>query len=102
MITYREFINAIKSLKSLYKTILPRTLSFKEVLLTSKAESQFTLTDSQVDDFGLFRYEMNSIFNQHHFKDEKPCDRFMGMYPLSKTETGKQIKDLEESRRMDY
>jgi hypothetical protein len=39
LITYREFINAIKSLKSLYKTILPRTLSFKEVLITRKAES---------------------------------------------------------------
>ena len=32
LITYREFINAIKALKTLQKTILPRTLSFKEVL----------------------------------------------------------------------
>lgn len=32
LITYKEFKTAIKSLKSLHKTILPRTLSFKEVL----------------------------------------------------------------------
>ena len=28
LITYREFINAVKSLDSLYKSILPRTLAF--------------------------------------------------------------------------
>ena len=38
LITYREFISAIKNLKSLYKTILPRTLSFKEVLTSRKSE----------------------------------------------------------------
>jgi len=32
LITYREFINAIKALKSLYKRILPRTLAFRDVL----------------------------------------------------------------------
>mmetsp|Transcript_5833 Transcript_5833/g.9338 ORF Transcript_5833/g.9338 Transcript_5833/m.9338 type:complete len:248 (-) Transcript_5833:650-1393(-) len=102
LITYREFINAIKSLKSLYKTILPRTLSFKEVLLTRKAESQFNLTDSHVDDFGMFRYEMNSILNKHQFEDEKYSERFMGRFPLCKTEAGKQIKDVEESKRLEY
>ena len=34
LITFREYIHAIQSLKTLHKTILPRTLSFKEVLLT--------------------------------------------------------------------
>ena len=88
LITYREFINAIKSLKSLYKTILPRTLSFKEVLMSRKQESQFTLSDTHIDDFGMFRYELNSIFKNHQFKDETQSDLFMGRHPLSKDETG--------------
>lgn len=29
LITYREFMNAVKGLDSLYKSILPRTLSFQ-------------------------------------------------------------------------
>lgn len=102
LITYKEFINAIRSLKSLHKTILPRTLSFKEVLLTRKSESQYTVCDTHLDDFGMFRYEMNSIFNKHQFEDEKGSERFMGRNPLSKTEAGKQIKDLEEGRRAEY
>lgn len=65
LITYREFITAIKSLKNLYKTILPRTLSFKEVLRTQKKESELFVSKSHLDDFGMFRYEINSIFRKH-------------------------------------
>lgn len=43
LITYKEFITAIKNLKQLYKTILPRTLSFREVLHTRKNEQSFEL-----------------------------------------------------------
>jgi hypothetical protein len=102
LITYREFVNAIKSLKSLYKTILPRTLSFEEVLKTRKSEQEFTLSETQVDDFGMFRYEMNSIVNQHYFVNEQQCERFMGMHPLSKTKNGKQIKNLDEVKKQEY
>ena len=65
LITYREFINAIKALKSLYKRILPRTLAFKDVLLCHRSESNFELSDTNVDDFAMFRYEINSIFKHH-------------------------------------
>lgn len=62
MITYKEFINAIKSADKLYKNILPRTLSFKEVLLAQKAEPVYTLSQIDSDNFAMFRYELNSIF----------------------------------------
>jgi hypothetical protein len=91
LITYREFITAIKSLKNLYKTILPRTLSFKEVLRTQKKESELFVSKSHLDDFGMFRYEINSIFKKHQFLDDNDphCDLYMGRHPLSKTDTGK-------------
>jgi len=89
LITYREFIQAIKSLKNLHKTLLPRTLSFKEVLMTQKYESEFQVSDTHLDDFGMFRYEINSIFKKHQFTDETDSDLFMGRHPLSKTLSGK-------------
>lgn len=65
LITYKEFINAIKSADKLYKNILPRTLSFKEVLLVDKSEPIYTMSDTHADNFAMFRYELNSIFRQH-------------------------------------
>lgn len=65
LITYREFIKAIKALTTLYTRILPPTLSFKDVLMTKKTESEFTITDTYADDFAMFRYEINSIFKMH-------------------------------------
>jgi hypothetical protein len=94
LITYREFIKAIKGLKSLYRRILPPTLSFKDVLMTKKMESEFTVTDTHADDFAMFRYEINSIFKMHQFKDETHSELIMGRNPLSKTGRGQQIKDL--------
>lgn len=69
--------------------ILPRTLSFREVLATQKFESAFFVTDTCIDDFAMFRYELNTIFNVHQYEDEKPSDLFMGPHPLSKTRDGK-------------
>ena len=63
MITYREFIGAIRSLNRI--KILPRTLSFREVLGTQKYESAFFVTDTNLDDFAMFRYELNTIFKRH-------------------------------------
>lgn len=101
LITYREFIKATRSLKSLYRRILPRTLAFKDVLRSRKTEAEFAVYDSHADDFAMFRYEINSIFKQHQYKDETPCDLFGGRHPLSKTSLGTQIKDLHENEKKD-
>lgn len=67
---------------------MPPTLSFKDVLMTKKTEGEFTVTDTYADDFAMFRYEINSIFKMHQFKDEKPNELIMGRNPLSKTGKG--------------
>jgi hypothetical protein len=64
--------------------ILPRTLSFNEVLGTEKYETAYYLNDTQVDDFAMFRYELNTIFNFHQFEEEGNSELFMGPNPLSK------------------
>ena len=102
MITYREFINAIKALKSLYKRILPRTLSFRDVLQCQKSEDLHVLSDTNVDDFAMFRYEINSIFKLHQFKDETPSELFGGRNPLSKTKMGKQFRDLDDNSKQQF
>ena len=89
LITYREFINAIKSDNLLYKNILPRTLSFKEVLSARKFEPVYSMSDMHADNFAMFRYELNSIFRQHQFQNEVKTELYMGRNPLSKTDTGK-------------
>lgn len=101
LITYREFIKATRNLKSLYKRILPRTLAFKDVLKCRKTEGEFHVTDTNADDFAMFRYEINSIFKQHQFKDETPCSLFGGRYPLSKTSMGVQIRELHDNEKKD-
>ena len=68
MITYREFINAVRGLKErLYESLLPRTLSFIDVLKTIKVEHKYEIADTHVDDFVMFRYELNGIFKKHHY-----------------------------------
>ena len=103
MITYKEFISAIKSADKLYENILPRSLSFREVLKARKSEPIYYMSDSHADNFAMFRYELNSIFRQHQFIDEDRTDRFMGKNPLSKDRNGKQLKDiLEDNQKMKY
>lgn len=65
LITYWEFINAIKALKELHPKILPRTLSFRDVLNITKTETEFHVSDTNMDDFAMFRYEINSIMKLH-------------------------------------
>lgn len=70
---------------SLYKTLLPRTLSFADVLDSTPEEKVYVVSDCNLDDFYMFRYELNSIFNQHLYKGEKIKDLFLlGQKPLSK------------------
>ena len=69
LVTYREFMTALRNgLKnSLYKTLLPRTLSFADVLKSVPKEKEYEISDVQLDDFYMFRYELNSVFQQHLF-----------------------------------
>lgn len=48
LITYREFMQALKSMKddSLYKNLLPRTLSFEEVLKSKPEEEEYEVCDT--------------------------------------------------------
>lgn len=74
---------------------MPRTLSFREVLCTKKYETAFYVSDTSIDDLAMFRYELNTVFNQHKYEDEPDSELFMGPNPLSKVE-GKQIRNLDE------
>jgi len=63
LITYREFMQALRSLKgTLYKTLMPRTMSFMDVLNSAPIEKTYEISDIAQDDFYMFRYEMNTIF----------------------------------------
>ena len=58
--------------------------------MSAKGETNFVLSDTNAFDFAMFRYEINSIFKHHQFKDEdEKSDAFMGPNPLSKTKQGK-------------
>ena len=48
LITYREFMQALKGMKddTLYKNLLPRTLSFEDVLRTQAVEEEYTISDT--------------------------------------------------------
>jgi len=95
LITYREFVSALRSLKeTLYKKILPRTLSFADVLSSVPIEEEFTISDLHVDDFYMLRYELQTIFKKHMFADEKKSDNFLlGKHPLSKL-NGAPVKEI--------
>lgn len=70
LITYKEFMSAIKGQDRLCERILPRTLSFLEVLSVDPQENKYEISDMQIDDFYMFRYELHTIFKQHQFRDE--------------------------------
>lgn len=63
LVTYREFMIALRGLKnSLYQNLLPRTLSFTEVLASAPVEKDYTISDTSIDDFYMFRYELGALF----------------------------------------
>ena len=43
LISEKEFIHAIKGIKNLYRKMIPRTLIFKEVLLTAQIDEEFNI-----------------------------------------------------------
>lgn len=100
LITYREFMTALKSLKdTLYKKLIPRTLAFSEVLQSRPYEETYEISDVAYDDFMMFRYEMQTIFEKHKYTDEKRNDPFLlGSHPLSKR-NGRMIKDMREDEK---
>lgn len=53
------------------------------MLSVKKQEDEYSISDVFVDDFVMFRYELNSIFRKHHFTDHDPSERFGGRHPLS-------------------
>ena len=96
LVTYREFMSALRSgLKNtLYKNLLPRTLSFADVLESKPYEKEYNISDVQLDDFYMFRYELNSVFQQHLFQGEKSnSDFLLGKNPLSKCQ-GLPVKEM--------
>jgi hypothetical protein len=94
--------------QSMYKNMLPRTLSFIEVLRSVPEEMEYTVTDTQVDDFYMFRYEIHSMMNKHLYVDEdekKTNELFLlGKRPLSKVQgvpVKDMIKNLQQRERQD-
>ena len=45
-----------------------------------KKEEDFKISDVQVDDFAMFRYELNSIFKKHQFLDESKIFAFFKFF----------------------
>lgn len=64
LITYGEYLTALKSIPELHKSMLPWTLTLKEILEQKYEEEKFKVSDMQIDDFVMFRYEMNTIFKK--------------------------------------
>ena len=99
LITYREFMTALRAMKdnlSPYKSLLPRTLSFHDVLKSHPVEKTYEISDVAIDDFYMFRYEMNTIFQKHLFQDEQKSDFLLGKKPLSNIQ-GVPVKEVIES-----
>ncbi len=94
-------MQALKGMKddsphTLYKNLLPRTLSFQDVLKTEAIEDEYTISDTQVDDFYMFRYELHSMLNKHLFEGETEDKNqlfLLGKRPLSKV-NGMTVKDM--------
>lgn len=70
----------------------------RDVLSINKREDEYKISDVQVDDFVMFRYELNSIFRKHHYVDEAYSEYLIGgRNPLSKIQ-GKQLKDVDDKK----
>lgn len=98
LITFKEFLTAIKKNQHIADTILPRSLSIQEVIFTRPFEKEYKLQDKDLlDDFVFFRYEMNTIFKKNQFIGDYESPHFMfGYSPLSKI--GGEKKKMEVYR----
>lgn len=43
LISEKEYLSAVKGIKNLYRKMIPRTLIFREVLLTEKVDEEFNI-----------------------------------------------------------
>ena len=96
LITSMDFLTALKRAPGAYESFLPRTLTFKEVLTQRPSEEVFKVSDDQLDNFVMFRYEMNTIFKKSQFVGEEDVRTRafeVGYEPLSRIR-GQQIKDV--------
>ena len=81
LITYKEFVQAVKSIKStddpnhydkkFYESLLPRTLTFHDVLTVQRREEEYKIPEQDVEEFVVFRYELSNILRKHLNQDEK-------------------------------
>lgn len=106
LVTYREFMSALQrefkqglrvmKKTTLAKTLLPRTLAFVDVLQSEPEEKIYEVSDVNLDDFYMFRYELSSVFQQHLFKKDRGNDfELLGTNPLSQCQ-GLPVKDMVE------
>lgn len=57
------------------------------------------MSEDQVDNFVMFRYELNTIFKKSHFVGDYESNNFMfGLQPLSKL-GGAEVKDLKQEHK---
>ena len=81
------------------KTLLPRTLAFADVLQSEPEEKTYEVSDVNLDDFYMFRYELSSVFQQHLFKKDRGNDfELLGTNPLSKCQ-GLPVKEMVDHLR---
>lgn len=110
LITCKEFMSALQTKppkrpapitcavegRPLFERILPRSLSFSQVLRSAPIEAEFNVSDIHMDDFLMFRYELQTINKKHYFADEKgESAQMFGRHPLASYE-GIPIKEVLE------
>lgn len=85
LITYGEFHSAVRSVPEIFKSMIPRTLTLQEILLSKYEEETYKISEDKIDDFVMFRYELNTIFHKTQFIGDYQSKHFMyGFEPLSK------------------
>ena len=79
--------------RKFYDSLLPRTLTFYDVLSVQKKEEEYKIAEADVEEFVVFRYELSNILRKHLNEDEKTTSVFGGRNPLSKV-GGRPLKDV--------
>jgi hypothetical protein len=54
------------------------------VLSVSKKEEEYKISEDDVEEFVVFRYELSNILRKHLNQDDKVSNIFGGLNPLSK------------------
>ena len=67
LITEKQFLNGIKSLKTLYTSILPRDLAFADILQAPKQCEEDNVSNQKQEDM---LPELSALFKKHMFTEE--------------------------------